>query len=138
MYLTVWFYYRFFLRNPVIYNWIVNVSMRLSAQARQIVGQWMYTTGAATPAAWNEQLQHYSVSDVASQIHQDVLLLAGAEDQIVPLKEYHNTMNGLPNTRSLTGRIFTAEEQAQNHCQVGNIKLALDVILQWVDEKSKR
>ena len=128
--------YRFFLRHPAIYNWIVNVSMRLSAQARQIVGQWMYITGAATPAAWNEQLQRYSVSDVASQIRQDVLLLAGAEDQIIPLKEYHNTMNGLPNARSLTGRIFTAEEQAQNHCQVGNIKLAPDVILQWVDEKS--
>ncbi len=110
--------------------------MRLSAQARQIVGQWMVITGAATPAAWIEQLQHYSVSNVASQIRQDVLLLAGAEDQIIPLKEYHNTMNGLPNTWSLTGRIFTAEEQAQNHCQVGNIKLALDVILQWVDEKS--
>jgi hypothetical protein len=42
----------------------------------------------------------------------------------------------LTNARSLTGRIFTAEEQAQNHCQVGNLKLALDVILHWIGEKS--
>jgi hypothetical protein len=30
----------------------------------------------------------------------------------------------------------TAAEPAQNHCQMGNLKLALDVILQWVNEKT--
>jgi len=45
-------------------------------------------------------------------------------------------MNGYPNARSVTGRIFTSEEHAQNHCQIGNIKLALDVILEWIEEKS--
>jgi pimeloyl-ACP methyl ester carboxylesterase len=128
--------YKWFLRNPSIYNRIAYFSMRMSAQAEQLISQWMYITGASTPAEWNEKLQHYSISDVAEQIRQDVLLLAGEEDQIIPLKEYHNNMNGLPNARSVTGRIFTAEEHAQNHCQVGNIKLALDVILQWVVEKS--
>lgn len=128
--------YQWFLRNPSIYNRIANISMCMSAQAEQLVNQWMYITGARTPAEWNEKLQHYSVSDIAEQIRQDVLLMAGEEDQIIPLKEYHNNMNGMPNARSVTGRVFTAEEHAQNHCQVGNIKLALDVILQWVVEKS--
>lgn len=128
--------FQWFLRNPSIYNRIANFSIRMSAQAEQIIGQWMYVTGASTPAEWNEKLQHYSVSDVAKQIHQDVLLLAGAEDQAIPLMEYHKNLNGLPNARSVTGRIFTTEEHAQNHCQVGNIKLALDVILKWVEEKS--
>lgn len=131
-----WAIYQWFLRNPSIYNRIANFSMRMSAQTEQLINQWMYVTGASNPAEWNEKLQHYSVSDVAEQIRQDVLLLAGAEDQAIPLKEYHNNMNGLPNARSVTGRIFTADEHAQNHCQVGNIKLALDVILEWVEEKS--
>ncbi len=129
--------YQWFLRNPSVYNRIANFSMRLSAQTEQLISQWMYITGASTPAEWNEKLQYYSVSDVAEQIRQDVLLLAGAEDQIIPLKEYHNNMNGLPNARSVTGRIFTADEHAQNHCQIGNIKLALDVILEWTEEKSE-
>lgn len=128
--------YQFFLRHPSLYNWIANTAMRISVKAAQLVSQWMYITGASTPAEWNELLQHYSVSDVAQQIRQDVLLLAGAEDHMIPLKEYHKNMKGLTNARSLTGRIFTAEEHAQNHCQMGNIKLALDVILQWVDEKT--
>ena len=110
--------------------------MRLSVATAHLISQWMYITGASTPAEWNELLQHYSVSDVASQIRQDVLLLAGAEDHMIPLKEYHKNMNGLKNVRSITGRIFTREEHAQNHCQVGNLKLALDVILRWVEEKT--
>jgi hypothetical protein len=35
--------------------------------------------------------------------------------------------------RSLTARLFTRAEQAQNHCQVGNLELALDVIVTWIE-----
>lgn len=128
--------YNWFVKNPSVYNRIAYFSMRVSAQTNQLINQWMYITGAHSPAEWNEKLQYYSVSDVAERIHQDVLLMAGENDQIIPVKEYYNNMNGLPNASSVTGRIFTAEEQAQNHCQVGNIKLALDVILQWIRERS--
>lgn len=40
------------------------------------------------------------------------------------------------NARSVTGRVFTKNEHAENHCQTGNIGLALDVIVQWLEEKS--
>ena len=43
----------------------------------------------------------------------------------------------LINVNSLTTRIFTKEENAQNHCQIGNIGLALDVMVDWIDKKSK-
>ncbi len=129
--------YRLFLKYPALYNWIANTSMRLSVTADHVINQWMYITGSSTPAKWNRLLEHYSVSDIAGQIGQDVLLLAGAEDHMIPLKEYEKNMEGLTNARSLSGRVFTAEEQAQNHCQIGNLQLALDVILGWIDEKSQ-
>lgn len=44
-------------------------------------------------------------------------------------------VNALKNARSVTGRIFTREEQGQNHCQVGNIGLALNVMSVWIKEK---
>jgi hypothetical protein len=44
-------------------------------------------------------------------------------------------MKGLKNARSMTGRVFAKEEHAQNHCQIGNIELVLDVILTWIDKK---
>jgi len=54
---------------------------------------------------------------------------------MLPYKESPKNMSGLTNARSLTGLIFTTEEQPQNHCQVGNLKLALDVNLGWVGER---
>ncbi|NIR67934.1 MAG: alpha/beta hydrolase, partial [candidate division Zixibacteria bacterium] len=118
--------YRWLVKNPSVYNRIANFSMRVSGQANQLINQWMYITGANTPAEWNKELQSYSVSDVAERVTQDVLLMAGEKDQVVPIKEYYNNLNGLPNARSVTGRIFTTTENAEHHCQVGNIKLALD------------
>ena len=125
--------YRLFLRYPGLYNWVAQSAMKRSASADHVVSQWMYITGVRTPAEWNALIEHYSVSDIAHLVHQDVLLLAGEKDHMIPLKEYHRNMAGLKDARSLTGRVFTAEEQAQNHCQVGNLQLALDVILDWMN-----
>jgi hypothetical protein len=40
------------------------------------------------------------------------------------------------NARSVTGRIFTEAEQADHHCAIVNIGLALDVMLDWLETKS--
>ena len=32
----------------------------------------------------------------------------------------------------MTVRLFTRAEQAHQHCQVGNLRLALDFILDWI------
>jgi hypothetical protein len=55
---------------------------------------------------------------------------------MVPFKEYEKNRTGLTSARSVAGRVFTSDEHAQNHCQVGNVKLALDVILDWIIAKS--
>lgn len=33
----------------------------------------------------------------------------------------------------MTARVFTRDEQAQNHCQVGNIGLSVRVMFDWID-----
>ncbi len=43
-------------------------------------------------------------------------------------------VKALTNARSVTARIFTKEEQAHNHCQIGNICLALDVMVKWIEK----
>lgn len=67
---------------------------------------------------------------------QDVLLLAGADDHIIPIRMYDRQFNALVNARSIEGRIFSKEDYASNHCQVGNIGLALDYIIKWINKKS--
>lgn len=63
---------------------------------------------------------------------QDVLLLAGQEDFVVPVDHFYKQIEALKNAKSLTARLFTRAEQAQNHCQVGNIPLVLDTIKNWI------
>jgi repressor of nif and glnA expression len=40
--------------------------------------------------------------------------------------------------RSITARVFTAEEHAQSHCQVGNLPLAIGVICEWIGSLAAR
>jgi predicted DNA-binding ribbon-helix-helix protein len=59
--------------------------------------------------------------------------MAGAEDHYVPLHQFYDQIKTLRNARSLTARLFTRAEQAQNHCQIGNLALSLQVIVGWLD-----
>jgi hypothetical protein len=49
------------------------------------------------------------------------------------LSHFYQQKELLKNARSLTTRLFTREEQAQNHCQVGNLGLAVDYITNWIE-----
>lgn len=69
-------------------------------------------------------------------VKQDVLILTGKEDHFIPFKMHKMQIKALTNARSVTGRVFTKNEHAQNHCQTGNIGLALDVMVRWLNEKS--
>jgi hypothetical protein len=42
-------------------------------------------------------------------------------------------VNLLTNARSVTARLFTRGEHAQNHVHVGNLRLSLDVMLNWLE-----
>ncbi|MFI5394606.1 MAG: alpha/beta hydrolase family protein [Candidatus Binatia bacterium] len=93
----------------------------------------MHVSGARDPfefLCWAEQM---NTAPFSARITQDCLLLAGAGDHIVPLRQFHRQVQNLPNARSLTGRIFTASEHADNHCQIGNVGLALRFMVTWLD-----
>jgi pimeloyl-ACP methyl ester carboxylesterase len=69
-------------------------------------------------------------------VTQDVLVLSGREDHFIPRKMHEMQMLALVRARSVTGRMFTRQEQAQNHCQTGNIGLALEVMRMWIEQRT--
>ena len=95
-------------------------------------------TGTTTPAAYLHAIQNYTTAEISSRVTQDVLLLAGSEDHYVPLAQFYKQIAALTNTRSLTARLFTRAESAQNHCQAGNYGLAFHVITAWLDAQAAR
>lgn len=54
----------------------------------------------------------------------------------VPIKQFTNQISALTKVRSLTARMFTSEESADAHCQIGNLGLATEVILNWINQVS--
>lgn len=93
----------------------------------------MHVSGTVDPFEFVGWLRSLRTAEFSHRITQDVLLLAGAEDHIVPLRQFFRQARSLRNARSFTGRIFTQQEHAQGHCQIGNVGLALRVAIAWLD-----
>jgi hypothetical protein len=94
----------------------------------------MYVTDLDEPMAaldfafsMNEENLH------ADRVQQDVLVLASREDHFIPFRLHEAGLQRLTAARSLTSRVFTRQEHAQNHCQIGNMGLALDVMKEWIE-----
>ena len=94
----------------------------------------MHVTGTSSAFEFLQRSRQFQTADVSASIRQDVLLLAGSEDHYVPMEQWHRQIRMLENARSITARLFTRSESAQNHCQVGNYGLALKTIVNWLDE----
>ena len=69
-------------------------------------------------------------------LQQDVLILTGAEDHFIPLKMHYRQIKSLRNAKSVTARIYTKKDQAQNHSQIGFMGPALPIILKGIERKS--
>ena len=113
------------------------------ARSRTMLADWgignaEWVFGVDTPAKALAAVRTMRTDDVSPRITQDVLLMAGAEDHYVPLGQLGEQIQTLTNARSVTARVFTRAENAQNHCQIGNMGLAMDVVLGWVDAHGGR
>ena len=93
----------------------------------------MLVLGVSTPYEVFQKSRHYTTRDVSPLVKQDVLIMAGAEDHIIPISHYYKQIEALNNVNSLTARLFTRDENAQNHCQVGNLRLVVDTITSWIE-----
>ena len=97
------------------------------------IQQGMHVMGVRTPFEYFQRLKRYTAAEISARVEQDVLLLAASRDHFVPLEMFYRQIEALSNVRSLTARLFTEAEQAQNHCQAGNVGLALRVMVDWLD-----
>lgn len=103
-----------------------------------VLAQGAHVMGVASAAEVFHAWRQYITADISSQVTQDVLLMAGAKDHYMPLHMLPDQLMTLTNAHSVTARVFTEAESGQNHCQIGNMGLALKVILGWLDETGGR
>ncbi|WP_242870844.1 alpha/beta fold hydrolase [Acidaminobacter hydrogenoformans] len=66
-------------------------------------------------------------------IKQNVLYLTGRDDHFIPFKMHDIQLKLFTNVKSLKDRVYEQEDYANHHCQIGNIKLMLDDIVEWLE-----
>jgi pimeloyl-ACP methyl ester carboxylesterase len=120
-------------RAAFILNIAISFIMKIDLLAEGGIKQGMYVMGVNSPYKLFRKFSKFTTKDISKLITQDVLVLAGSEDHYVSMDQFHAQMKILVNARSVTGRIFTPMENAQNHCQVGNMGLAIDTIIDWIE-----
>lgn len=106
------------MRNPVLRHTILNTLFLTQQQEPIEAVQWMLDM--------NKNHLHSHLVD------QHVLLLGGEHDAFQPPQLLQKQKVALVNAASVTERIFRKSEQADQHCQIGNIGLALKSMLNWM------
>jgi pimeloyl-ACP methyl ester carboxylesterase len=119
-------------RASTLVNALLGAAMRSSLVIDWGMKQGMHSTGTSSPYDFLRAEMRFETMSVSGMLTQDVLLMAGAEDHYVPLEQFSQQLRLLTKVRSVTARLFTRAEQAQNHVQVGDIGLSLDVIVTWL------
>ncbi|MBO4414890.1 MAG: alpha/beta hydrolase [Lachnospiraceae bacterium] len=87
-----------------------------------------------TPYEYFNYIKRFNTREISGLITQDVLVLAGEAD--IYTVYYDEQIRALKNARSVTGRLFTKEEHADHHCQIGNMGLVLQTVADWIEERT--
>ena len=115
-------------------NWMVKMKMT-NAKLRHTINQALFITQKDQPIEAVDWMLGMNKEHLHSElVDQDVLLLGGEHDAFQPIKLVHKQEKALTNARSVATRIFTQAEHADQHCQMGNLGLALSVMMAWVGE----
>lgn len=115
-------------------NTVMKQLMKKNLMLEWGITQGMHVTGSRTPYEFFHKTISYNTGAFSPLITQNVLLLAGQNDHYVPIRQLPWQIGTLTNVRSLTVRMFTEKEYAHTHCQIGNLGLAVDVMLNWMEQ----
>lgn len=122
-------------------NHMPNFMNRMAAmkfENRENVASWMvdhlkFITKKSKPMdALDLYLQLNEINIHSELVKQNVLILTSKKDHFIPLKMHKMQIKAVINAKSVTDRIFTKEEHAENHCQIGNFELALKTMHEWI------
>ncbi|PLC11933.1 hypothetical protein AUQ48_06410 [Kocuria flava] len=111
----------------------VRTRARLSPTLRAVVEQVLYMLDSSDPADVPDWFLGMNAGHLGSgRVRQDVLLLCGERDAFQPPVLTRAQARALTGARSVTTRMFTRAEQADQHCQMGNLELACQVLTAWL------
>ena len=132
------FYAMMKLHAKPLLNLVFGIKCKKDPMVNWAIRHGMYAYEADSPYDWAKKLARYDIRPVAHRLTQDVLILGASADHFIDYHKVSQEIDAMTNVRSLTFRLFTEQESAADHCQVGNAKLALDTIMHWITETDRK
>ena len=117
--------------DPASANRMLGDIAKANSDVRWAVANGMYTFGASSPAEWLLKAMDYDLSDVAGSIRCPTLVI-DTENETAFRGQARKLYDALACPK--TWMLFTAEDGAEDHCQVGSPALSQQRILDWLEE----
>lgn len=117
--------------DPKKFNQIMQAQMQKDTNANWFFNNGMWAFGVDSPAAVVEKLRAYTVAGFIHKIAVPTLVIDSTEDKFFqgqPEKVYQ----ALKSPKTLL--VFTVDEAAQAHCQVGASAISNEKIYNWLDQ----
>ena len=122
-----------FMKRRKLTNFFVKMKMNIGT-LKHTVNNALFIQNKTEPyeaAAWMMAMNKEHIC--SHLVNQDVLLLGGENDAFQPPILLSKQQDALINAQSITTRIFTVQEHADQHCQIGNLNIVLHAITDWLD-----
>lgn len=110
-------------------------TMKTNPSLRWAVGNGLFTFGAKSPADWLKMTRPYNLRDVAEKIKCPTLIVDSEADKDLP-GQAQKLYDALKCPRDFL--LFTAQDGAEEHCQMGAMVFANERILDWLDGVMKK
>ncbi|MGQ4574016.1 hypothetical protein ACUIJP_08025 [Leuconostoc pseudomesenteroides] len=106
--------------------------MKVNLDLNWKINKGMENTGAKTPFDLLKSFQKYNIKPILPLINQDVLLLAGENDQYVPSTRLPEIADGLINAGQVKKVLFDKASGGDQHCQAGRRELGFEEIKKFL------
>jgi pimeloyl-ACP methyl ester carboxylesterase len=115
--------------NDAVINQIVGGVMSANPGAKAMIGHGMYVMGVASPSELVNKIKQLTLNDVAHQVSCPTLIVDGAEDHFLPNhgKRLYDAL-----TYSKDYLLFSSQDGAEEHCQVGALALCHEQLFNWL------
>lgn len=125
-----------FVKHKKLSNFFVKLKMNV-ASLNHTIHNALFIQNKKEPYEAVEWLLGMNKKHISSDLlTQDILLLTGENDAFQPPILLKKQQAALINAKSITTRIFTKSENADQHCQIGNLNIVLETISEWIEKKS--
>ncbi|MBR1740991.1 MAG: alpha/beta fold hydrolase [Lachnospiraceae bacterium] len=117
-----------------IFNGLYKKMMKKSELVKWNLMHGMYAYDAPDPVGYVKKIREFTLKGIGDRITQDMLIIGGRDDHMIMPKLFHEEYDLLPNVRSLAFQLYTNQDDAGSHCNMGNMRLVLDTMIGWIEQ----